>query len=78
MNEYFDASSKDALESAKDNDGEDSDFKWLQIVRGLRPGVARMGGIDRVHLERQREKARREELRGRQKQKSDEMKKVIK
>ena len=76
MNAYFDASSPDALASLKDVDGEDSDYKWLEVVRGLRPGVARMGGIDRPHLKRQRERKRRKELRKLQKQKAEEDKKV--
>ena len=76
MEAYFDASSPNALASLKDVDGEDSDYKWLEVVRGLRPGVARMGGIDRPHLERQRERKRREELRKLQKQKAEEDKKV--
>ena len=76
INEYFDASADDALNKAKDNEGEDSDYKWLEIIRGLRLGVARMGGIDREHLERQRERARREAMREKQKRKSDAEKKV--
>ena len=40
MDTYFDASANDVLESAKDNEGEDSDFKWLEIIRGWHPGVA--------------------------------------
>ena len=76
MEAYFDTSSPDALASLKDVDGEDSDYKWLEVVRGLRSGVARMGGIDRPHLERQRERKRREELRKLQKQKAEEDKKV--
>ena len=76
MEAYFDTSSPDALASLKDVDGEDSDYKWLEVVRGLRSGVARMGGIDRPHLERQRERKRRKELRKLQKQKAEEDKKV--
>ena len=43
---YFDASSTDALKFLKDVEGEDSDLKWLEVVRGIRPGVAQMGGIE--------------------------------
>ena len=56
MQEYFDASSSDALDTAVDYDTEDSDYKWLQIVRGERQGIARMGGIDCVHHVTQLEK----------------------
>ena len=56
MQEYFDASSSDALDMAVDYDTEDSDYKWLQIVRGERQGIARMGEINCVHHVKQLEK----------------------
>ena len=76
MDAYLDASAPGALASLTDIDGEDSDFKWLEVVRGICPGVDPMGGIDRAHLERQRERKRREEMRKLQRQKAEEEMKV--
>ena len=76
MDAYLDALAPGALASLTDVDGKDSDFKWLEEVRGICPGVAPMGGIDCVHLERQCERKRREEMRKLQRQKAEEEKKV--
>ena len=56
MQEYFDASSSNALDTAVDYDTEDSDYKWVQILRGEIQGVAWMGGINRIHHVKQLEK----------------------
>ena len=43
MSHYFDASVPIVEKAAMDSESDDSDLKWLQIVRGERKGVARMG-----------------------------------
>jgi hypothetical protein len=56
MQEYFDASSSNALDTAVDYDTEDSDYKWVQILRGEKQG------INRIHHVKQIEKRRLEIL----------------
>ena len=60
---YFDASASHAHRVATDGPGEDSDLKWLQVVRGEREGVAKMAGRDLNHLQQIRDEARREDAR---------------
>ena len=45
--------------TAQDGPGDDSDLKWLQVVRGERKGVAKMMGLDLHHVEELREEKRR-------------------
>ena len=70
---YFDASASHAHHVATDGPGEDSDLKWLQVVRGEREGVAKMAGRDLNHLEQIRDEARREEARKRKADGQDKM-----
>ena len=56
MQEYFDASSSNALDTAVDYDTEDLDYKWVQILRG------EIQGINRIHHVKQIEKRRLEIL----------------
>ena len=83
MSKYFDASSPMAHLTAKDGPTEDSDFKWLQVVRGEHAGVAKMAGIDMVHQQEQRERERLEDIKkekkerlARQKEKWEEKQKT--
>jgi predicted HicB family RNase H-like nuclease len=71
MSQYFDASCPTAHETASDGPGEDSDLKWLQVVRGKRAGVARMAGIDSEHEQELKETLRREEERMKEKQRQE-------
>ena len=74
MSKYFDASSPMAHLTAKDGPTEDSDFKWLQVVRGERAGVAKMAGIDMVHQQEQRERERLEDIKKEKKERLERQK----
>ena len=58
---------------ATDGPGEDSDLKWLQVVRGERVGVAKMAGRDLNHLQEVREEARKAEERKKKAEREEKM-----
>ena len=75
ISRYFDASVKHAHLTAADAEGEDSDLKWLQVIRGEREGVARMAGLDHVHKQEVNELARKEEEKQKEEERRERQKK---
>ena len=74
LTKYFDASALDAHLHAADGDGDDSDLKWLQVIRGEREGVAKMAGVDRIHQHEVQETLRKEEQREKEEERKEKQK----